>query len=551
MTSQAPEDTTGNDEFSVIVGTPIAPRTKTVVRRGSRFDDWFLMLTRTTARRRVWNWGAPAIVLVIAAVARLWNLGSPASLVFDETFYVKDSWTLWNLGYSAGWPEGADALFNSGDVNSYNNDASFVVHPQLGKIFIGLGMWALGPENPVSWRIATVIAGLIGVVLIMVIAKKLFRSTLLATLAGLLFAIDGNAIVMSRVALLDNFVMMFALIGFYFILLDRGWSERRLRRWIEYRETDGKSTDWGPALWWRPWLIAAGLAFGLASGVKWNGLYFLAAFAVYALVVDALARRRAGVHFWLTGTIFKQGPVSFLLMVPIAIAAYLTTWISWFTSNSSYDRHWADAEANAWTGALSWVPTSIQSFLHYEQSVYNYNIGESRPHPYQANPLTWLFMVRPTSMYYQGAEKGVDGCTFDTCGASITGLANPLIWWAGTAAILYLVYRLARYREWKVGLILMGIVAGYVPWLMYLHRTVFQFYTIAFEPFLILALVLVIGIQLGRRRDPRRRRTTGIIVTGVFTLVAIVLSAYFYPLWTGMQLDYAYLSSHWWLPTWI
>ncbi|MEB0014720.1 hypothetical protein QN416_24280, partial [Glaciimonas sp. Cout2] len=76
-------------------------------------------------------------------------------------------------------------------------------------------------------------------------------------------------------------------------------------------------------------------------------------------------------------------------------------------------------------------------------------------------------------------------------------IANPLLWWAGTAAVLYLVYRLARYREWRVGLILMGMVAGYLPWLMYTGRTVFQIYSIAFEPYLILALTFVIGLVLG------------------------------------------------------
>ncbi len=47
----------------------------------------------------------------------------------------------------------------------------------------------------------------------MLITKKLFQSHLLALIAGFLLAIDGHAIVMSRVALLDNFVMSFALLG--------------------------------------------------------------------------------------------------------------------------------------------------------------------------------------------------------------------------------------------------------------------------------------------------------------------------------------------------
>ncbi|WP_255409242.1 phospholipid carrier-dependent glycosyltransferase [Cryobacterium sp. Y57] len=60
---------------------------------------------------------------------------------------------------------------------------------------------------------ATVAVGILTVVLIMLITKKLFQSHLLALIAGFLLAIDGHAIVMSRVALLDNFVMSFALLG--------------------------------------------------------------------------------------------------------------------------------------------------------------------------------------------------------------------------------------------------------------------------------------------------------------------------------------------------
>jgi dolichyl-phosphate-mannose--protein O-mannosyl transferase len=296
--------------------------------------------------------------------------------------------------------------------------------------------------------------------------------------------------------------------------------------------------------------MAAALAFGLTAAVKWNGLYFLAAFAVYSLIVDAIARRRAGITFWASGTIWKQAPVSFLLTVPIALAAYLVTWIGWFASDNAYDRHWAESGDNAWTGFFSWVPPSIQSFLAFEDRVYRYHVSEMRPHGYRANPLTWLFMVRPTSMYYRGSESGENGCLADLCGESITGLANPLIWWASTAAILYLVYRVARYREWQVGLILMGMAAGYLPWLLYLHRTVYQFYTIAFEPYLILGLVFVIGMILGEPDDPRWRRQSGIRLVAVFLGLAVLLSAFFWPLWTGMQIDYNYLRLHWWLPSW-
>jgi dolichyl-phosphate-mannose--protein O-mannosyl transferase len=535
-------------DFDAIVARPSDGEGDAPEPTGSRFDDWWD--SRSFTVRRAFRWGAPVLVVIVAAIARLWNLGKPASLIFDETFYVKDGWTLWNLGYEARWPGKADELFNSGQVLAFTKDPSFVVHPPLGKWIIGLGMQILGPTNTVGWRISTAVVGILAVILLMVIARYLFNSMLLATVAGLLMAVDGNAIVMSRVAILDNSVMFFALLGFGAILLDRAWSARRLQLWLDARATAGRTTTWGPALWWRPWLIAAGVAFGATSAVKWSGLYFLAFFAVYTLVVDAVARRKAAIPFWLSGTILKQAPVTFLLMVPIALLTYLSTWTGWFLSTNGYSRTFADGEDHAWTGALAWVPHSLQSLWHFEVLVYQYNVGEMRPHAYQANPLSWLFMIRPTSMYYQSSSFGQNGCAVDSCGVSITGIANPLIWWAATAAAFYLTYRLARYREWRVGLILAGLAAGYLPWLLYLNRTVFQFYTIAFEPYLILALTLVIGMILGTSRDPRDVRTRRLRLVAIYFALVLVISAFYYPLWAGIQLDYWAIAAHWWLPTW-
>ncbi len=523
---------------------------------------------------RWFSWAGPLAVTVLAAILRLWNLGSPHSLVFDETFYVKDAWTLFSNGYESTWPAGADALFAAGDTAIFTTDPAFVVHPPLGKWLIALGMAAFGPESSWGWRIVTAVIGVLAVVLLMLIAKKLLGSTVLAVLAGFLFAIDGNTIVMSRVALLDNSVMFFALLGFGAVLLDRDWHSARLNAGLARRRRSGLEPGWGPTLWWRPWLLAAGLAFGLASSVKWSGVYFLAAFGIYLVVVDALARRRAGIPFWWSAAVLKQAPATFLLLVPVAAATFLLSWTGWFVTAGGYYRNWASSPGAAWTGALAWVPDPVQNFWHYQVAAYTYHVGLATPHPYQANPLTWLFMTRPTSMYYQGSSLGENGCDVTTCASAITGIANPVIWWAATAAILYLVYRVTRYREWQVGLILMGMVAGYLPWLMYLGRTVFQFYTIAFEPYLLLGLTLTIGIFLGvvpglsgspgrsgsvgpdeldaedRAADAATDRRTRIRVVLAYLVVAVLVSAFFYPLWTGMQTSFLFWQVHIWLPGW-
>ncbi len=519
--------------------------------RGTRLDDWWARTLSTPRRRALWYWGGPILVTLLAAVLRFWNLGHPQAIVFDETYYVKDAWTLLQNGHETSWPEGADEDFASGDTGIHLDDPSYVVHPPLGKWMIALGMLPFGADSAFWWRASTALAGTAAVFLLAIVARRLWPSTLLAVIAAFLFAIDGNAIVMSRVALLDNWVMLFALLGFWFVLLDRSQARRLLEDRLAAARNSGHDPHYGPALWARPWVIAAGAAFGATCAVKWSGLWFLAAFGLYLVVVDALARKRAGVPFWITAAVLKQGPVTFLLLVPVASAVYLASWTGWLVTEGGYYRHWAEEAANRATGWLEWVPTAMQSLWHYHQSAYTYHVGVHGDHPSQSNPLTWLFMVKPTNMYFRAIEDGTGGCGAQTCWESIIGIGNPIIWWAAALACLYLVYRLARFREWRAGAILLGLAAGYVPWLMYLDRTVFQFYSIAFQPFTTLALTAVIALILGRRDDARWRRERGIATVAVFLGFVLLVSTFYYPIWTGMAVTPEFRQLHFWSPSWV
>jgi dolichyl-phosphate-mannose--protein O-mannosyl transferase len=517
---------------------------------GTRIDRWFARAVNTPAKLRWYNWGLPVLVTLIAAVARLWALGDPHALVFDETFYVKDAWTIMHKGWEAAWPANVDAQFADGDVDSYSNDPEFVAHPPFGKWMIAAGLAVFGAQNTVGWRISTAVVGILAVVVLMVIAKMLFRSTLIATLAGFIMAVDGNAIVMSRVAILDNSVMFLALLAFLCVLLDRSWREKRLTAWVAAREAAGLRIGWGPWLWWRPWLIVAGILLGLDAGVKWTGFYFLAFFAVYVVLVDVLGRRRSGIRLWPEGGIVKGGIVTFVLMVPLAFATYIATWSGWLLNRGGYYRDWVQTTPGVkWTGGLSWVPNWAQNLWHYQSEMYGYSINLHTPHPYQSNPLTWLLQLRPTSMYYVGTKYGVDGCTAPGgCSSAITDLGNPIIWWAGTAAVIYLIYRLIRYRDWRYGLILAGLAAGYLPWLLYTGRTIFTFYSIAFAPYLYLALAAVFALIVGKATDDTYRRSRGLSLLAVFVVVIAAVSVFFYPLWTGMQIPFWYWQIHMWLP---
>ena len=66
-----------------------------------------------------WAWAGAMALLGLALVLRLWGLGTIEELIFDETYYVKDGYTLTQEGVEMSWPEEPDPAFEAGDVDSY------------------------------------------------------------------------------------------------------------------------------------------------------------------------------------------------------------------------------------------------------------------------------------------------------------------------------------------------------------------------------------------------------------------------------------------------
>lgn len=488
-------------------------------------------------RARRLSWVAPLLITLVAALLRLWNLGHPHELAFDETYYVKDAWSLWVQGYEGVWGDGANERLPSGDTSALGTRGSFIVHPPLGKWIIALGMGLLGPGSGVGWRLTTALLGAAAVLLLYLVALVLTRSIAVATVASGLMAIDGLAIVMSRIALLDTALAFFILLGVLFVLLDRG----RTIPILEYQDPETPEPLWGRVLWRRPWLLAAGVALGAASAVKWSGLYALAGLGIYLVVTDALARRRAGVVFWPADAAFRQGPVTFLLLVPIAALTYLVSWTGWLLTDGGYGRDRAG-------GALA-------ALWEYHRGIYGFHVGLTSGHSYESPAWEWPLLLRPTAVW---VGKDVESCGGgDHCIAVISTIPNPLIWYAGVAAALWLLYLLVR------GLILrrpvpswltfplVGLSITYVPWLLYPERTIFQFYTVVMLPFLLLALALALRHLAGRREDPLHRRQAGERTVFVFLGFVVLISVFFYPVWTGMAVPYRFWLIHNWLPGWI
>ena len=479
-------------------------------------------------------------MMVIAALTRLWNLGYPARLVFDETYYVKDALTLSREGHEKSWPDGADAAFQSGDVLGYLDQAAFVVHPPLGKWLISTGIWFTGFDQSTGWRLSTALLGIATVGLLMLVALKLFRSVPIAILAGFLLAVDGLAITLSRTALLDASLTFFLLLGFWFFLFDQQSSRIRITQAIEGSRNS--------MLWFRPWLVLTGVALGAASSIKWSGLYLLAGIGLYVVVSEALLRRNSGESNWFRKGILLQGTFSFLSLVPAAVATYLLTWLGWIIGTGGYLRNWATD--NPPTGLFALVPDWMLSLWRYHEMIYSFHVNLTKEHSYEAHPLGWLVGLRPTAFFYESYPQGTNGCQIaEGCSSAITALGNPFIWISSTAALIYIIYRYARHRERVLGLVLLGTASLYLPWIILSERTVFQFYVVSFQPWLILGLVL--AIQQLRRKLLAKSKTLANATTVGFVALTFVSFVFFLPINTGIYLPYELWQLRMWLPSWI
>ncbi|MER6460764.1 phospholipid carrier-dependent glycosyltransferase [Streptomyces sp. NPDC001228] len=516
----------------------------------------FLGLATAPAYRaaRVMAWLGPLLVAVLAGAIRFWRLGSPREIVFDETYYAKDAWSMLRLGYEGSWPDRKIAdpqILAHPQVIPLSDGGSFVAHPPTGKWVIALGEGVFG-LTPFGWRFMTALLGTVSVLMLCRIGRRLFRSTFLGCLAGALLAVDGLHVVMSRTALLDLVVMFFVLAAFGCLLVDRDRARARLAAALPAGpdgriRPDGDTGD-RTGTGARPWRLAAGLFLGLAASTKWNGLYFLVFFMVLTLLWDVGARRVAGARHPYRAVLRKDLVPSALSLAPVAVATYLATWTGWFLSDDGWGRHWADGRGGTW----SWIPAPLRSLWHYEYLVYQFNVGLHTPHKYQSNPWSWLVQGRPVLFSYTSPQPGEDGChTATPCTRTVLALGTPLLWWAACLALVYLLHRWALRRDWRAGAVLCAVGAGYLPWFLYQDRTIFSFYAVAFVPYLCLAVTMMIGAMLGPPGATERRRRNGAVAAGVLVLLIAWNFVYFFPIYTGRTIPYAGWQARMWLDTWI
>ena len=498
---------------------------------------------------RLWGWLGPLLVTAFGAFLRFFRLQVPRAVVYDETYYAKDAWSILQHGVEWCTVASSNQLILQGHTNifamcPYGGHGEYVIQPEVGKLLIAMGEAMFG-LNSFGWRFSSAVFGSLAILLMCRTARRMFRSTVLGCIAGLLMALDGLEFVLSRTGILDIFLMFFILAAFGCLVIDRDQSRARLAEETARRA----GGDAGPRFGLRKWQVACGIFLGLAVGTKWIAAWYIIGFACLFIAWEINARRIAELPRAVYGAL-REAVWLPLTFIAIPLVVYVATWSNWLLTSTGYDRNYAKLH-----GVNFPVISALYSLFEYHVQAVGSGFGIRLPEPYQSQPWDWLVITRPVAFYYEsysGPVAGAShfcppaGCAGPAWSQEVLALGTPLIWWSSVLALMFCLGWWVWRRDWRAGAALCGVITGWGPWFLLVSRTKYYYYALEFEPFLILSIVLCLGLILGPAEAGVRRRVIGAAVVGAYLLGVLIMFWYFYAILAAEVLPYPDWLSHIW-----
>ncbi|MEA2784955.1 MAG: dolichyl-phosphate-mannose-protein mannosyltransferase [Candidatus Eremiobacteraeota bacterium] len=203
----------------------------------SRKESVFSGLTVLARKARTWfdpreglagmtrrDWLFAGLFTLGSFVLCVVRLNFPAEKIFDEIYYAR----------------AGEEYLRHADVHGL---WSFeFTHPPLTKLLITSSMLLFGGlhglgDTAIGWRFGNVVVGALTVGLIYVFAKRLTASTLFASLAAMMLALDGFHYVQSRIATPEITVAFFSLLTLYAFY--RLWVGTQIARRVPLRARAG------------------------------------------------------------------------------------------------------------------------------------------------------------------------------------------------------------------------------------------------------------------------------------------------------------------------
>lgn len=387
-------------------------------------------------------------------------------------------------------------------------------HPPLGKIFIALGVSIFG-MCPFGWRFMGTLFGVIMLPFMYNFSKKFFKETWISIVTTILFAFDFMHFVQTRIATIDVFVTLFIIISYYFM-----YCYTRL----SFFDTKLRNTFIPLGL--------CGIAMGLSWASKWTGIYSAAGLAII-FFAQMIQRFREYIyaskhpegksgdiehsyileHF--QGHLLKTILFCcvFFIVVPVVIYG-----LSYIPFSDGTDRGF------------------IEKIIENQKTMFNYHSKLEAEHAYSSTWWQWPIMYRPM-WYYSGVIS-------DTLREGISAFGNPLVWWAGIPAFLFMLYRMFVKSDRKAAFLAVGYLSQYAPWFL-VTRVVFIYHYFPSVPFI--TVMVGYSMYLLVKRFPKLKYWMF-----AYAGVAVILFIMFYPVLSGTPTTISY-AKHClkWFDSWV
>ena len=384
-------------------------------------------------------------------------------------------------------------------------------HPPLGKIFIALGIKIFG-MTPFGWRIAGTVFGILMLPFIYLFAKKLTKKTWLSAITCIIFAFDFMHFTQTRIATIDVYITFFVILMYYFM--------------YSYYNTSFYDTKLSKTF--VP-LLLSGVCFGLGVACKWTGIYAGAGLCVLFFMtihkrfkeyIFAKERMETEEDRYIAENFIKKTLETFafcvfaFILIPVII--YMLSYIPYLRCEGG--------------GLEAIIKNQKDMFIYHSQTVLD------ATHPYSSKWYEWIIMKRPI-WYYSGTIN-------ENLKEGISAFGNPLVWWCGIPAVLFMIYSAAIKKDVKAIFIVTGYFAQLIPWL-FVDRVVFIYHYFPCTVFLVLAIAYSIKLLYDKNRIFKK-------IAVIYAFAAVFMFVMFYPVLSGLAIDPRYVDLFLrWFDSWV
>ena len=440
---------------------------------------------------------------------------------------------------------------------SHGLNASETTHPPLGKLIMALPVILFG-FTPFTYRFMGALAGLLMIPVIYILAKRLFKNRKWAILAGLLMMFDNFHFAQTRMGTIDSFLVLFILLSALF-----------MKDYIDLDKDDSMKKK-------AKYLLLSGFFIGCAIATKWTGLYAGLALAILFfadILKDREDKRKKKFNY---NRASKIALVAMTLLSLIPIAVYYGTLIFANSSTATGVIFWYYFAVVVLTALVliiiamrkdknlkkvfltcilafilipaviyvlsymlfpnvaGYTNNSLSGVCNQIRKMFDFHSELTQGHDFSSKWYEWPLMLKPV-WYYVGYHGG-------NLKSTIVGIGNPIIWWSGALASIYVLIRTIIKREDYNFFILMFILCTFVPY-VFIDRPMFMYHYFPTLPFVMLAIVSLIKWIT----DKLKNNSFCIF----YVLLAIIIFFVFYPVTSGIVTTNDYIDSLKWLSTWV